>query len=321
MDYLTWLDLARRQQDGKVAKIVEMMNKTNEMLTDMVVIQGNKQDGHKTTIRKGLPEVVWRQLNKGVKPGKSNTKQISAVAGQLYALGQADCDLVDMSDDPANLRLSENYAFIEAMSQKLAYTNIYGNSEDNPDEFTGLSYYYSDTSAESGENILDAGGTGTDNTSIYLVVWGEQTVHGFVPKGTKAGIQHEDIGKQLVEDEDGGKFRAYVDEYKAFMGMAVRDWRYVVRIPNISVGNLGTASAAKLIDLMSEATEIVPSLDMGRASFYMNRKVRTALRQQIRDKNNVNLSLDDFAGKKVLHFDGIPIRRVDAIVNNEPKVS
>ncbi len=49
-------------------------------------------------------------------------------------------------------------------------------------------------SAGNAQNIIDAGGTGTDNTSIWLV-WGENTVHGIFPKGQKAGIQMEDKGR------------------------------------------------------------------------------------------------------------------------------
>ena len=43
-----------------------------------------------------------------------------------------------------------------------------------PEEFTGLSVRYSDTTAVNGDNVLLAGGAGADNASIWLVAWGEE---------------------------------------------------------------------------------------------------------------------------------------------------
>ncbi len=102
----------------------------------------------------------------------------------------------------------------------------------------------------------------------------------------------------------------------------VADWRYVVRICNIDVSNLISGSgAADLVSLMVEASEIVPSLKMGKAAWYCNRTVRTALRKQIIAKSNVNLTWDSVAGKRVLAFDEIPVRRCDAILSTEAAIS
>ena len=73
---MTLMDYARRADpDGKIQRIAEMMDETNEILTDLVFVEGNTTTGHKTTIRTGLPTVAWRQINKGVQPSKSQTRQ------------------------------------------------------------------------------------------------------------------------------------------------------------------------------------------------------------------------------------------------------
>ncbi len=36
---------------------------------------------------------------------------------------------------------------------------------------------------------------------------------------------------------------------------------------------------------------------------------------------NVNLTIDEYAGKKIVSFPGIPIRRADAILNTESAVT
>lgn len=118
----------------------------------------------------------------------------------LETYAEVDKSLADLNGNTAEFRLSEDRAFIEAMNQQMAQTLFYGDSSVNPQQFMGLSSRYSSLSAGNAQNIIDAGGTGTDNTSIWLVVWGENTVHGIFPKGQKAGIQMEDKGQVTLED-------------------------------------------------------------------------------------------------------------------------
>ncbi len=136
-----------------------------------------------------------RLLNYGVQPSKSTTVQVTDSVGMLETYAEVDKSLADLNGNTAEFRLSEDRAFIEAMNQQMAQTLFYGDSSVNPQQFMGLSSRYSSLSAGNAQNIIDAGGTGTDNTSIWLVVWGENTVHGIFPKGQKAGIQMEDKGR------------------------------------------------------------------------------------------------------------------------------
>jgi hypothetical protein len=69
---------------------------------------------------------------------------------------------------------------------------------------------------------------------------------------------------------------------------------------------------------MTQAVELVPSLSMGRPAFYANRTVRSFLRRQIANKFAAStLTIEQVAGKHVTMFDGIPLRRCDAITNTE----
>ncbi len=327
---LTLMDLARRTDDKKIARIAEMLNETNEILDDLVFIEGNTTTGHKSTVRTGLPTVAWRQINKGVQPSKSQTKQLLYTAGIIEALGQVDEELVNIAIDKAAFRLSENAPFIESISQTMAATIFYGNVETNPERFTGLSPYYSSlaTTVDSHENVIDGGGT-TTLTSLWLVVWGENTIHAFYPRGSKAGIEHEDKGKQFVSDSEtpAGKYFAYVDQYKNRLGLCVRDWRYGVRIANLDTTKLATTSdtsdtSANLIKFMVQAVNKVPSLRLGRAAWYCNKEVKTALDLKALNKSNVNLTIQNLEnGQPLTRFLGIPIRRCDQILNTETQVT
>lgn len=324
----TLLDVTKRlDPSGKIDTIAELLNQTNEILDDMVWKEGNLPTGHRGTIRSGLPTPTWRKLYGGVQPGKSRTVQVTDSCGMLEAYAEVDKALADLNGNTAEFRMSEDRAHIEGMAQEFASSLFYANEATAPEEITGFAPRFSDQSAENGGNILTDAATpdSTDNTSIWLVVWGDN-VHGIYPKGSKAGLTMTDKGQVTIEslNGDGGRMEAYRTHYKWDCGLHVKDWRYVVRI-NIDQEDLtkNAASGPDLLDLFAQAVELVPNINAGRPVFYCNRTVRGFLRRQIMNKTvNSSLSIEQItrangALVRVPMFDGIPVRRCDAILNTE----
>ncbi|HSW91824.1 MAG TPA: hypothetical protein VLG09_04215 [Candidatus Saccharimonadales bacterium] len=339
---LTYADWAKRLEDEyKIATIIELLSQTNEILDDMLVVEGNLPTGHKTTVRTGLPQATWRLLNQGVPNAKSTTAQIVDTCGNLETYSVIDKDIADLNGNTADFRLSEVKAFLEGMSQQVAATLIYGNQSVNPERFTGLSPRYSTVTAANAAtaaNVLDAGGTGSTNTSMWIGVWGADTLHATFPKGKITGLQHRDMGEWPVADSAGNTFQAYRDHFKWEIGLVLRDWRYVARICNIDITLLTGVSAANLINLIVRALYRLPTApvsattiqtsdtpevraNMGRTVIYCNRVIRTYLDLQAMNKTNVLLRIEEFDGKPVTTFRGIPIRTCDAILNNEARVT
>lgn len=321
----TLADVAvRMSPDGKIdPNIVEMLNETNEVLDDMTVIEANGFTEHKTTVRSGLPTGTWRKLNYGVQPEKSRTVPVKDSMGMLETYAEVDKALADLNGNSAAWRLSEDRAFIEGLNQNMASTLFYGDSSLDPEKFMGLTPRYNSLSAENAMNIIDAGGTGSDNASIWLVVWGPNTCHSIYPKGSAAGLQSRDLGEDTLLDAVGGRYQGYRTHYKWDLGFTLRDWRYVVRVANIDVSDLtkNAASGADLIDRMTEALELIPNIGMGRPCFYMPRRLRSFLRRQIANKVAAStLTMETVAGKKVVTFDGVPCRRTDALLLTEARV-
>lgn len=318
----TLLDVTKRlDPKGQIDTIAEMLAQTNEILLDMTFVEGNLPTGHRTTIRTGLPSATWRKLNYGVQPSKSTTVQITDNCGMLEAYSEIDKSLADLNGNSAAFRLSEDRAFIEAMNQKMASTLIYGNEGTEPEAFTGLAPRFNDQTAENACNILTSAATpdGTDNTSLWLVVWGPNTVHGIYPKGSKAGLSVQDLGENTLIDAAGGKYQGYRTHYKWDCGLVVRDWRYVVRI-NYDLEDIvaGGATGPVLADLMGKAIRRIPSLSMGRPVFYANRDSLDAIDLQANNKSTLAFNtVEDAQGKIVTKFRGIPIRRCDAILSTE----
>src|SRR6516225_8589823 len=338
---LTYADWAKRLDDNyKIATIIELLSQTNEILDDMMVVEGNLPTGHKTTVRTGLPQATWRLLNAGVPNAKSTTAQIVDTVGNLETYSVIDKDIADLNGNTAEFRLSEVKAFLEGMSQQVAQTLFYGNQFVNPERFTGFSPRYSTlttANSQTANNVLSGLGTANVNTSIWIVVWGADTCHATFPKGKITGLQHRDMGEWPVTDAAGNTFQAYRDHFKWEIGLVLRDWRYVVRISNIDITQLTGVNAANLINLIVRGLYKMPTApvsattiqtsdtpevraNMGRTVIYANRVVRTYLDLQAMNKTNVLLRIEEFDGKPITTFRGIPVRTCDAILSNETRV-
>ncbi len=342
----TLVDVAKSfGPDGKVASVAELLNQSNEVLSYLPFKEGNLPTGHKGVVRTGLPIISLRSFYKGVKVGKSGRATIEDVCAMAEGRNEIDQDLAELNGNVNEFRKSESIAFVEAMNQKWAQQFLYGDSSVDPEGILGVVPRYNSLTAQSGQNIIDAGGTGADNTSVFLMVFGENTVHGIYPKGSKAGLTQEDLGLIDAFDDNNDRFRAYAELWKWKFGLHVRDWRYVVRIANIDVSDLtgqtGTqaiTAATWLNKLMIKALARIPSMGMGTPVFIASRTVKEMLSIGALDKSQNALSFTQavnqhgtvtagsvagqgtgFRGGQLI-FMGVPVLTVDTLLNTEARV-
>ncbi len=331
--YPTLLDVSRRLgPDGKVASdIVEILDQTNDMWDDAVIVEGNLPTGTLVTIRDGIPEPTFRKLYGFVPPGKSTTTQVTESCGMLEAFSVIDAKMAELNGLKPAWMLSEQKPYIEGFNQKIARYLIYGNEATEPEGFTGLAPRYNSLAAENGCNIVLDNRTvspdNADNTSLYVVLWSPETCFLTYPKGSKAGLSHTDDGLQTETDSTGAKRKVYQNHYKWDLGMCVKDWRYVVRI-QINQEDLtrDATTGPKLLDLMDEALDLIPNMNAGRPAIYCNRRVRSFFRSQTRQKAGSQITMEQLtrangARQIIPTYDGIPIRRMDSILNTETGVS
>ena len=324
--YLNLADRLKREENGEqAATIIEMMNETNVIMQDANVIECNDGSSHITTIRTGLPTATFRRLYGFVPPSKSTTAQVKDPTGMLETYSIVDKDLVDKAPNPKLFRLSESQAFIEAMNQGLQTEFFYGNTATQPEGFDGLAVRYgaiSTSKTNIGYNVIDGGGTGSDNTSIWFVTFGDQHTSMIYPRGSKAGMQHTDDGVQTETDANGGKRKVYQDHYKMDSGVTVKDWRSTCRICNIDVSNLDVSgSAADLLELMRKAYYRVKRFAGGGKTYiYCNTNVLEHFDAQVDSKTNIHFNYQEYLGQKTLTYKGIPIRECDQILDTEARV-
>ena len=333
----TLLDVLQTMSpDGKQMEIAEVLTQQNELLEDMVWREGNTVTGHRDAVRTSLPEPSFRSINEGVPITKAGSTPIEETAALLEDFSRVDRELAIMSGDVNSYRLREGRPHIIGMGHRMAREVFYGNANTNPKGFTGLAPRYNTlntATSATAVNVINAGGTGSNLRSIWLISWNEDTITGIFPKGTKGGLDHEDAtnasgtgahgfpAAAALADASGNKFMGYEDHWIWRCGMMVKDWRYAVRIANIdqSLLTLSGSTGPKLTDLMVQAMELIEDAG-GRTAFYVPRNLRAFLRRQMQEQKGQFLSWDEQGGKRIVRFGEVPVRRTDALNTAEAQV-
>jgi hypothetical protein len=342
--FITLVDLAKREDpDGTPAEIAETLTQQNSALEDMPWIESNMRTAHRSTIRVGLPTIATRRFNEGVVPSKSTTDQIVDGIARLEGQSFIDVDLLANTGDPAATRKEEGSSFVEAMSQTQGELLFYGSEADDSSEYNGFGVRYT---ALSDQQVLDAtaspftsGAATNDYSSIWLIIWAPGKVFGIYPRGSVGGMRHKDLGEMMVNVDTGAaaaqglgtpKMLAHGDQYKWDCGLVCKDRRYVVRIANVSVSDAKALNFSQQLTeygtainyLMMEALHIPPSLEGGRAVFYMNRGLCAAFDKMSMAGANTNVyRTEDYNGRMVMSFRGIPIKKMDQLIVGEAAVA
>lgn len=327
--WLTLIDVASRlDPNGKMADVAEIIAKPCPILDDMPWKEGNRPDGTVHTARAGYGTAAWRRINQGTVPVKSTTTQFSDVVGLLNAWTEVDEKAAQMSGDVVKFRADEERAQMQSMHEELAGTLFYGNAGTTPEEFTGIAPRYAAYGSNARtSHVFNAGASGSDTTSIYLVGWGPDTVFGLYPKGSVAGLNRKDLGLIRIEDSDGRPLMAYSSHYTWDCGLGVRDWRAIVRISNIDYSDLETAgdsddSSANLIKLMLRAMHLLPQGVNMKPVFYAHPDVVGLLAVKVMEKAKT-LTIGDVTGVNgltrpgVLQLLGVPVHGCESIVLTE----
>lgn len=339
-DLVSWAKT--RDPDFKSAMIAELLNQSNECVQDMVWMEGNLPIGHQITQRTGLPTTYTRQLNQFIPASRGQTAQILESMADFTTWAEYDQDLLDLWADKGAFLYNQSLAFMESLTQKFSNSLVYGDPSTDPTQFLGWAPRYSTVNtanAANAQNVIDGGGTGATNTSMWLITHAPSAFHGFFPKGSAAGIRYRSNPNVVIQGSTtmgGGRLWGHQENWDWKAGGALWDWRWCGRICNIDVPSLRAQSGATdLTEAMIDLWNRIPSIGSpasttgnptstlaipGRQAWYCNRTVRAALHKQMLNKTNNSLTMEDWYGRKVLHLLGIPVRNIDQILNTEARV-
>ena len=337
MTYSEWM--ARTDPDGAVSQLVNLLSQQNSILQDMMAAECQSGNVFEYTQVVKLPTPSRRSYNQGVVRSLAATAKQVTTAVEYADWATVDASLGELGGQLAERRAQEDFLHMEALNQQIASDLFYSNRATDPTAFTGLANIYNTVSTATSQiakNVIDCGGTGGDNASIWLLNWGPKQIHTIFPKGVPAGMTVQDMGKLPIIDGSNNEFVAYRTWLQWRIGLAIHDWRYGARACNIDVSNLSTGvGAANLLNtlaLLVQKPPVMPAgvgpvqtvddprVVMGRPAIYMNRTVYSALEAQAGNKTNVLLQMQQWDTETVLTYRGVPIRIVDALLTSESRV-
>lgn len=313
-DYTNRLDA-----DGRISDIIEIVRKETPLVDAVPVLTCNDGDGHKTTVRTGLPAPTWRELYGGVQPTKSETRQIRDTTGIMHAYAEVDVDLVEANGNSAAWLMSENSAFIAGMAEEWEETFFYGDEDTEEAAFTGLSKRYNDSSAENANNILTSGTT--PNASLWVLGFGPQALHALTPKGFTMGLKEKYKGVVTIEDADGsgGRMEAHRTHFRWASGVSLRDWRTCGRIQvDFSQTIADASSGPNLWDLLSQMLVRTRRGMVDRRIICGNEGMLEKLRLQAKyGTASSTLTRGELAGRDVDMINGVPFLVTDSLRYDE----
>ena len=314
--------------DNMIGDLINVLQQTNEVVGDVTMMEGNEPTGHLMNIASGLPSATMRRLYEGIKPTKGQRVQVREHVGWLEAFHELDKKLYDLAGNGDAFRLQEAMLEVESMGRGFTKQVFYGDHANNAEEIFGLAPRYNSTSAgESRRNVIDGGGTSSDNASVWLVNWGPKAIFTFAAKGMPAGLQMEDLGDDVADNYGGvtgALLRVKRMHFSWDFGLGVADWRYGARLCNIDRSNLtfDASSGANLPQLMSQMIRKTPRRSMNNARFYMDSSVMGFFEAQISAAvKESTLRREDVGGVMTDTWKGIPIRQVDQLEVNEAQVT
>jgi len=318
---------------GDYIPVIEALTVLNPLMQDAYVFEANEGTQHKSAIRTGLPTPTWGKLYQGIPQSKSTKQQVTDTSGFVESLSTVDTRLLNYKKNPAQARADEAAAHMEGIAQDVQTNFFYSDTATTPERFKGLAARY-DTLANT--QVVNGAGSGSDNTSIWMVTWGRGKTGLFYPEGSKGGIIRDDKGEQRTLDASSNPYYVKEEYFRQDVGVTVGDWRYNVRIANIDVSDMN-AGSVDLYSLLQKglykmqgtfATDINngaqlsnPFLSGGKTVIYMNRTVLQAIDSQTTNDSKLQLHPAELEGKMVKMYRGLPIHVTDAILNTEAALS
>ena len=323
-EFLTLNDLrATLMPDGSPVKsYAELLAKENEILDDIPWTAGNQLTGDMYFKRTALPSAQIRRINQGFDSSKGAKEAATDTCVEIVSRMTVDMKELDLAPNPTEYLLSESQPHIQVMNEEFLNHFFYGT---DAEVMRGISTRMNKLSHK---QVVDAGGTGNNLASIYFVKWDSNEVTGIYPKNTKAGLDVITKVNELVADKDGKTFLAHVTLWSWWVGLKVRDERFMARLCNIDRDVLlGDGEAAKearqsLFRKLIITMDKIYHVSQGRVVMYADPQIFSILKIAALEKDNMALGYSDIEqDRRILTFQGIPIKRNDAQDIAEKKVA
>lgn len=308
--------------DGSYIELADVVSQQNELIPRIPFFPSNKPFENKSRRNVTQFEPSARVPNEGAVVGVNESEQITDTLIRFETeIAVDELDLVGIND-PAMWFTEQVEETAMGFGKKVADQFIDGDFLADPGkEFNGLRLRSNSLPAVETDvsdrfyNVVNGGGSGSDNMSIYLVGLGKKGVHGIYFKNGQAGLQINRKGRQRVLDASGNPYWAETAQMLWDVGLVATEHRKYGRICNIdnSALTLDAATGANISQLMIKLVNYVvidPSLTY---VWLANNKVKTYFHTQRDAKANIQIGWEEDNGIKSPTFAGFPILRMDTM--------
>lgn len=314
--------------DGKIAAVGEVLDQLKGIVSDISWREGDTVEGHQVVQRTSLPTIYTKRASLGVRSSAGSYAATIEAPEKLQGWLKLDEDVAEFGGNPAAKLEREARGFSEAMEQTVANRVIYGNSNVNPEQIDGAAIRYNSlTTGVQKRNVLSVttSPSGNDQMSMYCFKWAPNTVYGWYPKGSEAGMKIVPFGKVPIEESDGTNTLhrvVYKEQWKWAIGFAVENWKAIVRLCNIDKSALLGGTPPDLLKYMRYALQLLPE-GPGKVVFYCNLTVKAQLNEQAYSgvKAGGGLTFDNVDGRPVMSFQGAEIKALDCLTEAESVVT
>jgi formylmethanofuran dehydrogenase subunit D len=317
---MTLLELAKRHgPDQRLMRIADIATERNEILQDMVWVEANGIDSHTFNQKISEPEGTWGRINRGGEFETMRSRQIKSDIKMLEGYNQIDERLLMKFREPAAARAQEDMAYLAGMTKNIVRTMLYGNANVNPDQLHGL-YNRSEFTSLGAQCLDNGGGAGTGLTDIWLMRHSaDNGIFFFYPSGDATQmIQSRDLGRELVYDANGKPYQAYVSYHKYNIGYDIVDPRNIIRIANVDPDS-ATSTQRFDPDVLIDA--LAQMYDQQGVVIYVSRATWANMVKYAKDKTNIEWAPEEYGGRWIRSFIGLPVKLIDQLASYDTAVS
>jgi hypothetical protein len=328
------MDLARiTLSDGKLAKVYDMVTENTPIIRDLMMVQCNRIDEFEHAELTGLPVSYYVMLGQGYPKSKATTKIVKDGTARVGNRFEVDRETARLSGNVPEFMAKQELFHIKSVMEKIEETIIYGAAVD-VDEFIGIHARLSTPSTDrtnSGYNLINGGGTGSDNMSVLGIVHSSETFHGIYPQGQKTGLEIDRIdsidgsdGVPITDPQDSTReLLGYKRFVQQILGIAVPSWHGIVRICNIdnSLLTADVSTGADLNVLFQRMALRLNRVKIGTKKIYVNDTVYSFIMQQLSKTVGGNVGFSQVQGQEQVQFWQIPIEVCDALTIAEATVA
>lgn len=312
--------------NGDIKKATELLARRNDIVMVIPWMESNRETGHQSVQRTALPTVSYAKWNEGTAVSKPTFRQIMDTVALLEGISNVDTRELEVNNWKEGYRFNRDKAFVESMNQQFASDFFYSDADADPEKFDGMAVRYGTATQVRdtyGYYLISGGASGSDNTSIWLVGFGDDACMGLYGKGKAAGLRSEDKGERRVTDSSNNPYYVWETKWSWDVGLKVADPATCGRICNIDVSDLQGGSGIDIDDYMIRLMHLVERRDMAaKQAFVVNRSMHSFLHRQANSASGRRWTVaKDQFGKPVVEFLGIPILVNDALLNTESLVT